>query len=183
MPWGIAIASSLWEFLKKSQRIINLLNIWIIVVTLIYFNSVKLFVFLLCQSGCFAGTMRKVFSESIGAPKVPSVSWQDVGGLEHLKKEILRSLRSNMFNTGLKRSGTDTPCQRNQTHNALVTKGHLEQPAPLCYSKNTLSHDNLQSWYIRSTLWNDDSFSHRMTYCLCGSCLLKWVFQFTVLLI
>uniref|UniRef100_A0A1B6LY61 Peroxisomal ATPase PEX6 n=1 Tax=Graphocephala atropunctata TaxID=36148 RepID=A0A1B6LY61_9HEMI len=49
--------------------------------------------------------MHKSYSESIGAPKVPSVSWKDVGGLEHLKKEILRSLKSNMFNSGLKRSG------------------------------------------------------------------------------
>ncbi|XP_046677420.1 LOW QUALITY PROTEIN: uncharacterized protein LOC124365481 [Homalodisca vitripennis] len=49
--------------------------------------------------------MHKAYSESIGTPKVPSVSWKDVGGLEHLKKEILRSLKSNMFNSGLKRSG------------------------------------------------------------------------------
>ncbi|XP_046688388.1 peroxisome assembly factor 2-like, partial [Homalodisca vitripennis] len=48
--------------------------------------------------------MHKAYSESIGTPKVPSVSWKDVGGLEHLKKEILRSLKSNMFNSGLKRS-------------------------------------------------------------------------------
>lgn len=49
--------------------------------------------------------MHSAYSDSIGAPKVPSVSWKDVGGLEPLKKEILRSLKSNMFSTGLKRSG------------------------------------------------------------------------------
>ncbi|XP_054282593.1 peroxisomal ATPase PEX6 [Macrosteles quadrilineatus] len=61
--------------------------------------------FVLSDFSKTSGTMRKVFSESIGAPKVPSVSWKDVGGLEHLKKEILRSFRSNLFTTGLRRSG------------------------------------------------------------------------------
>lgn len=63
-----------------------------------------------------AGVLHKAYSEAIGAPKVPSVSWKDVGGLESLKVEILRSLRSNLFSTGLKRSGNFTYSFKNATY-------------------------------------------------------------------
>ncbi|KFO86892.1 Peroxisome assembly factor 2, partial [Buceros rhinoceros silvestris] len=49
-------------------------------------------------------------SQSAGAPKVPSVSWQDVGGLQEVKKEILDTIQlplehPELLSLGLCRSG------------------------------------------------------------------------------
>ncbi|XP_077460603.1 peroxisomal ATPase PEX6 isoform X2 [Stigmatopora argus] len=38
-------------------------------------------------------TLQDVQSEAIGAPKIPSVRWEDVGGLERVKKDILDTLQ------------------------------------------------------------------------------------------
>lgn len=54
---------------------------------------------------------RDSYSESIGAPKIPSVSWDDVGGLAHVKSDILDTIQlplehPELFADGLKkRSG------------------------------------------------------------------------------
>ncbi|KAI0948498.1 hypothetical protein AcV7_009223 [Taiwanofungus camphoratus] len=54
---------------------------------------------------------RASYSDSIGAPKIPSVSWDDVGGLAHVKADILDTIQlplehPEMFADGLKkRSG------------------------------------------------------------------------------
>ncbi|KAJ3843702.1 AAA-domain-containing protein [Lentinula raphanica] len=54
---------------------------------------------------------RTAFSESIGAPKIPSVSWDDVGGLAQVKTDILDTIQlplahPELFADGLKkRSG------------------------------------------------------------------------------
>jgi peroxin-6 len=54
---------------------------------------------------------RSAYSESIGAPKIPSVSWDDVGGLASVKKDILDTVQlplehPELFSAGLKkRSG------------------------------------------------------------------------------
>ena len=54
---------------------------------------------------------RASYSESIGAPKIPNVSWEDVGGLAHVKAEILDTIQlplahPELFADGLKkRSG------------------------------------------------------------------------------
>ncbi|KAJ4501694.1 P-loop containing nucleoside triphosphate hydrolase protein [Lentinula lateritia] len=54
---------------------------------------------------------RASYSESIGAPKIPSVSWDDVGGLAQVKADILDTIQlpldhSELFADGLKkRSG------------------------------------------------------------------------------
>ncbi|OBZ75775.1 Peroxisomal biogenesis factor 6 [Grifola frondosa] len=54
---------------------------------------------------------RASYSESIGAPKIPSVSWDDVGGLAHVKADILDTIQlplqhPELFAEGLKqRSG------------------------------------------------------------------------------
>ena len=58
------------------------------------------------------GKARASYSESIGAPKIPSVSWDDVGGLAHVKADILDTIQlplehPELFADGLKqRSGT-----------------------------------------------------------------------------
>ena len=49
--------------------------------------------------------MQSAYSDAIGAPKIPSVTWEDVGGLVQLKNEIIRSLKSSQFSSGLHRSG------------------------------------------------------------------------------
>lgn len=36
--------------------------------------------------------MQSAYAGSIGAPKIPSVKWNDVGGLESVKKEILQTV-------------------------------------------------------------------------------------------
>lgn len=54
---------------------------------------------------------RESYSESIGAPKIPAVSWDDVGGLAHVKSDILDTIQlplehPELFADGLKkRSG------------------------------------------------------------------------------
>ncbi len=60
------------------------------------------------------GKARASYSESIGAPKIPSVSWDDVGGLAHVKADILDTIQlplehPELFTDGLKqRSGTSS---------------------------------------------------------------------------
>ncbi|KAF9066818.1 P-loop containing nucleoside triphosphate hydrolase protein [Rhodocollybia butyracea] len=57
------------------------------------------------------GYARASYSESIGAPKIPSVSWDDVGGLSQVKTDILDTIQlpldhPDLFADGLKkRSG------------------------------------------------------------------------------
>ncbi|WVF73189.1 hypothetical protein IAT40_008008 [Kwoniella sp. CBS 6097] len=54
---------------------------------------------------------RSAYSDSIGAPKIPNVSWDDVGGLKNVKKDILDTIqlpleKPELFGEGLKkRSG------------------------------------------------------------------------------
>uniref|UniRef100_A0A1I7V1Y2 Peroxisomal ATPase PEX6 n=1 Tax=Caenorhabditis tropicalis TaxID=1561998 RepID=A0A1I7V1Y2_9PELO len=46
------------------------------------------------------------FADAIGAPKIPNVCWEDVGGLEETKQTVLESIRTNLFGSrALKRSG------------------------------------------------------------------------------
>jgi len=60
------------------------------------------------------GKARDSYSESIGAPKIPTVSWDDVGGLAHVKSDILDTIQlplehPELFADGLKkRSGMYT---------------------------------------------------------------------------
>jgi peroxin-6 len=55
--------------------------------------------------------VRATYSENIGAPRIPNVSWDDVGGLIEAKKEILDTIQlplqyPELFSQGLKqRSG------------------------------------------------------------------------------
>lgn len=57
------------------------------------------------------GEARQKYSDSIGAPRIPNVSWEDVGGLEGVKKEILDTIEMplkypQLFSSGMKkRSG------------------------------------------------------------------------------
>ncbi|KAI5296454.1 peroxisomal assembly protein [Ascosphaera acerosa] len=54
---------------------------------------------------------RKNFADSIGAPKIPNVSWDDVGGLSHVKEAVTETIqlpleRPELFAKGMKkRSG------------------------------------------------------------------------------
>lgn len=54
---------------------------------------------------------RSSYSESIGAPKIPNVTWDDVGGLASVKEDILDTIQlplehPELFADGLKkRSG------------------------------------------------------------------------------
>ncbi|XP_077760100.1 peroxisome biogenesis factor 6 isoform X2 [Canis aureus] len=54
--------------------------------------------------------LQTAHSQAIGAPKIPSVSWHDVGGLQEVKKEILETIQlplehPELLNLGLRRSG------------------------------------------------------------------------------
>ncbi|KAG2229608.1 hypothetical protein INT48_007032 [Thamnidium elegans] len=57
------------------------------------------------------GEARASYSDSIGAPKIPNVTWDDVGGLAHVKDDILDTIQlplehPELFGAGLKkRSG------------------------------------------------------------------------------
>ncbi|XP_076879465.1 peroxisomal ATPase PEX6 [Brachyhypopomus gauderio] len=55
-------------------------------------------------------TLQKAHSKAIGAPEIPSVRWQDVGGLQQVKKEILDTIQlplehPELLSVGLRRSG------------------------------------------------------------------------------
>ncbi|XP_006882042.1 PREDICTED: peroxisome assembly factor 2 isoform X2 [Elephantulus edwardii] len=54
--------------------------------------------------------LQAAHSQAIGAPKIPAVSWQDVGGLQEAKKEILETIQlplehPEVLSLGLRRSG------------------------------------------------------------------------------
>ena len=57
------------------------------------------------------GTARQSFAGAIGAPKIPNVTWDDVGGLEHVKDAVVETIqlpleRPELFAKGMKkRSG------------------------------------------------------------------------------
>ncbi|XP_022616383.1 peroxisome biogenesis factor 6 isoform X1 [Seriola dumerili] len=55
-------------------------------------------------------TLQDVQSKAIGAPKIPDVRWEDVGGLQQVKKEILDTVqlplqRPELLSLGLSRTG------------------------------------------------------------------------------
>ncbi|XP_029283663.1 peroxisome assembly factor 2-like isoform X3 [Cottoperca gobio] len=55
-------------------------------------------------------TLQDVLSTAIGAPKIPDVRWEDVGGLQQVKKEILDTVqlplqRPELLSLGLSRTG------------------------------------------------------------------------------
>lgn len=49
--------------------------------------------------------MNDAYADAIGAPEIPNVTWDDIGGLSHLKEEILSSLLQPVLPNGLRRSG------------------------------------------------------------------------------
>jgi peroxin-6 len=49
--------------------------------------------------------MTVAYADSLGTPEIPNVTWDDVGGLSELKREILSSLHSSTLTTNLRRSG------------------------------------------------------------------------------
>ncbi|KAL0622420.1 Peroxisome assembly factor 2 [Plecturocebus cupreus] len=54
--------------------------------------------------------LQTAHSQAVGAPKIPSVSWHDVGGLQDVKKEILETIQlplehPELLSLGLRRSG------------------------------------------------------------------------------
>lgn len=54
--------------------------------------------------------LQTAHSQAVGAPKIPSVSWHDVGGLQEVKKEILETIQlplehPELLSLGLRRSG------------------------------------------------------------------------------
>ncbi|XP_047199281.1 peroxisome assembly factor 2 isoform X2 [Hippoglossus stenolepis] len=73
----------------------------------------------LCSSGvtvlnqdftCALETLQDAQSKAIGAPKIPNVRWEDVGGLQQVKKEILDTIqlplqRPELLSLGLSRTG------------------------------------------------------------------------------
>ncbi|KAM6298283.1 peroxisome biogenesis factor 6 [Aegotheles albertisi] len=60
--------------------------------------------------GAALDQLHSAHSQAVGAPKIPSVSWQDVGGLQEVKKEILDTIQlplehQELMSLGLCRSG------------------------------------------------------------------------------
>lgn len=49
--------------------------------------------------------LQSIMADVIGAPKIPQVNWQDVGGLHEAKKEILDTIQMPLVNAGLQASG------------------------------------------------------------------------------
>ncbi|XP_037752228.1 peroxisome biogenesis factor 6 isoform X1 [Chelonia mydas] len=54
--------------------------------------------------------LHEAHSQAVGAPKIPTVTWQDIGGLQEVKKEILDTIQlplehPELLSVGLRRSG------------------------------------------------------------------------------
>jgi peroxin-6 len=59
-----------------------------------------------CVYTCPLEYMKSLFADQIGAPHVPKVHWEDIGGLADLKHEILRRIKMPLLNIpGLNKSG------------------------------------------------------------------------------
>lgn len=56
--------------------------------------------------------MQSKYTDTLGVPKIPKVEWSDVGALNDVKHEIIRTIElplkhpNLLKSTGLKRSGT-----------------------------------------------------------------------------
>ncbi|XP_063995346.1 peroxisomal ATPase PEX6 [Diachasmimorpha longicaudata] len=51
-------------------------------------------------------SMQSIFSDEIGAPRIPEVHWEDIGGIASLKHEIIRRIEIPLMqNSGIKSSG------------------------------------------------------------------------------
>jgi len=54
----------------------------------------------------FSEYMQSIYSDSKGAPRVPEVHWDDIGGLAELKHEIIRRIQLPLLNAfGFGQSG------------------------------------------------------------------------------
>ncbi|KAI8784803.1 peroxisome assembly factor 2 [Biomphalaria glabrata] len=63
-----------------------------------------------CDLEAALDEMQSLHSDSIGAPKIPSVKWDDIGGLESVKSEIIDTVQlplhhPELLAAGLRRSG------------------------------------------------------------------------------
>lgn len=82
---------------------------------------------------------RSSYSESIGAPKIPNVTWDDVGGLAKVKTEILDTIQlplehPELFADGLKkRSGRLHDVYRASGRVALLIRSLSLHPGVLLY--------------------------------------------------
>jgi len=60
---------------------------------------------------------RAAYSENIGVPKIPNVTWDDVGGLVHVKADILDTIQlplehPELFTDGVKKRSGGRVIQR-----------------------------------------------------------------------
>jgi hypothetical protein len=60
------------------------------------------------------GKARASYSQSMGAPTIPNVAWDDVGGLSHVKSDIMDTLQlpldhPELFANGLKKRSGNGP--------------------------------------------------------------------------
>lgn len=76
--------------------------------------------------------LQSSLSDAIGAPKIPSVKWEDVGGLAEVKAEILDTVQlplqhPELFAAGLRRSGTVICCKvlQRYRHCSIWTKSKI----------------------------------------------------------
>ena len=70
--------------------------------------------------------LQSSLSDAIGAPKIPSVRWEDVGGLAEVKAEILDTVQlplqhPELFAAGLRRSGMSFQKQLQLAQSSLVS--------------------------------------------------------------
>lgn len=72
--------------------------------------------------------MQANYSKSMGAPKVPKVEWSDIGGLDHVKTEIIKTVQLPLKHpeyftvAGLKRSGAIIFCVRKSNCNYPILR-------------------------------------------------------------
>lgn len=71
----------------------------------------KWFIFIPVNLPCFAGAVIAVLKGTNNSgPKIPNVTWKDVGGLSSIKSELIDSIQlplqfPKLFSSGIKRSG------------------------------------------------------------------------------
>ena len=84
---------------------------------------------------------RASYSDSIGAPKIPNVGWDDVGGLANIKQEILDTVqlpleRPELFADGLKKRSGILLYGPPGTGKTLLAKGRWRHLAHSTFSQS-----------------------------------------------
>lgn len=79
--------------------------------------------------------MQGNYSKSMGAPKVPKVEWSDIGGLDDVKAEIIKTVQLPLKHpeyftiSGLKRSGCHLRLRAPKSAHCIFLRYFIVRPS------------------------------------------------------